>query len=105
MVDFTLSEEQLTDIERLAAAAYTPKQVAFMLGVKPSLFEAAVRDEESDASIAYYKGLLTSELSIRESILLLARNGSSPAQTLANKLFDENRRNLIKNSHSALDES
>jgi hypothetical protein len=91
-----LSEEQLEAIERLAATAYPPKEVAFMLGVKPSEFCAQVKDEDSAASIAYYKGLLSSEHGVRESILSLARNGSSPAQTMANKLFDENRRNLVK---------
>lgn len=91
-----LSNEVLLEIERLAAAAYTPREVAFILGIKPWQFSALIRDEDSEASIAYFKGLYSSELSVRESILVLARNGSSPAQTMANKLFDENRKNLIK---------
>jgi hypothetical protein len=100
-----LNNAQLEDIEKLAAAAYSPKQVAFMIGVRPTEFEELIKDEDSDAAIAYFKGLYTSEYSIRESTLTLARNGSSPAQTLALKLFDENRRNLIKSGHSSVDQS
>jgi len=99
-----LSEEQLQEIEKLAAAAYSPKHVSYMLGLWPFPFDEAVKDEDSDASIAYFKGLYSSEFAVRESILTLARNGSSPAQTLANKLFDENRRNLIKSGYPSEDE-
>lgn len=99
-----LSKTDLEDIERAAAAAYSPKEVAFILGFKPAAFVALVKDEECDASVAYFKGLYSSELTVRESIMTLARNASSPAQTLANKLFDENRRNLIKAGYSSLDE-
>ena len=91
-----LNSEDLEAIERIAACAYSPREVAFALGLKLSEFIEIVKDEGSNASIAYYKGFYSSELAIRESILLLARNGSSPAQTMANKLFDENRRNLNK---------
>lgn len=100
-----LSDKDLEDIERAAAAAYSPKEVAFILGFRPSEFIAAVKNEDSDASIAYFKGLYTSELAVRESIMTLARNASSPAQTLANNLFNENRRNLIKSGYPTIDES
>ncbi len=99
-----LSNDQLQEVERLSAAAYTPREVAFILGIKPAEFIAQVKDEDSEAAIAYFKGLYSSELNVRESILLLARNGSSPAQTMANKLFDENRRQLIKGGFSSPDE-
>jgi hypothetical protein len=91
-----LSKEQLEQIELIAATAYSPKEVAFMLGIKPSVFLELMKDEDSDASIAYWKGLYSSERSIRESNNLLARNGSSPAITTAIQLFNENRINLFK---------
>jgi hypothetical protein len=91
-----LSNEILEEIERIAAAAYSPREVAFILGLPVKVFTAAVKDEDTDASIAYYKGLYSSELKVRESIMQLARNASSPAQTMANKLFDENRLNLFR---------
>jgi hypothetical protein len=86
----------LAEVERIAAAGFTPRQVAFMLGISPTSFETMVKNEESDASIAYYKGLLTAELAVRESVMQLARSGSSPAQASSLKIFDETKRQLTK---------
>ena len=91
-----LSKEDLAEIEKVAAVAYSPREVAFILGFKVSEFIAQVKDEDSEASAAYFKGLYSSEHAVRESIMNMARNASSPAQTMANNLFNENRRNLIK---------
>jgi hypothetical protein len=99
-----LNDKDLQDIERVAAAAYSPKEVAFILGFSVKAFTAAVKDEESEASVAYFKGLYSSELKVRESIMQMARNASSPAQTMANKLFDENRRTLTRSGISTTDE-
>jgi len=89
------SSDQLKEVERLAAAAFSPKETAFILGISPGLFKALIADEESDVSISYYKGLYSSELAIRESAFLLARSGSSPAQTLALKYFDETKSKIL----------
>ena len=91
-----LSDEQLGDITRMGAAAYAPKQIAFSLGLRPYDFLTVMLDENSDVAIAYYKGFYSSELSIRESVMKLARDGSSPAQTLALKYFDETRKTILK---------
>ena len=91
-----ISNELLQEIERIAACAYEPRQTAYMLGMKPVEFEELIKDENSAAAIAYFKGYYSSELSVRESIMTLARNGSSPAQTTANNLFNELRTNLRK---------
>ncbi len=95
-----LNNDILLQITRLAAAAYSPKQVAFTLGFKPSEFVALMLDENGDVAIAYYKGFYSSELSIRESVMKLARDGSSPAQTLALKHFDETRKTILKDAIS-----
>lgn len=96
--------ELLEEITRLAAAGFEPREVAYMLCVKPSEFIAAVQDEDNECSMAYFNGFYTSELSVRESILTLARSGSSPAHSMASKLFDETRRNLRKHSFPGFDE-
>ena len=66
----------------------------YALGIAPSVMQVWMSDENHPATIAYYKGLLSSELSVRESVMQLARNGSSPAQTLAMKIFEETRKNI-----------
>jgi hypothetical protein len=89
-----INEEILKDIKRLAAAAYTPKQVAFALGLNQEKFIECMQNENHPAAIAFFQGLNTSELLIRESVFQLARSGSSPAQTLSLKIFDETRKTL-----------
>jgi hypothetical protein len=87
-------EYYASEIKRMSAAAYNPKQIAFALGIDKDLFLKWMNDENHGASIAFYQGLYSSELAIRESVFQLARSGSSPAQTLAIKLFDETRKTL-----------
>lgn len=84
----------IEEVERLAAAAYTPKQVAFMLGIRPSVVKEWMENEDHDFTVAYYKGFYSSELAVRESTFQLARNGSSPAQTLSIKIFEETKKQI-----------
>ena len=91
-----ISEEELGEITRMAAAAYTPKQVCFAMGFDKEAFLTQMKDENSAMCAAYFKGFYSSELTIRESIFQLARNGSSPAQTLAMKNFDDLRKTIKK---------
>jgi len=93
------SPEQLLQIEDIAAAGYEPKQVSFMLGVSPAEFCELIRDEESDVSIAYFKGLYSSEYAVRKSVMTLAQSGSSPAQTMAMKIFDGTKQQLAKDEY------
>src|SRR3954447_15608677 len=86
--------EILDEITKLGAAAFTPRQTAFALGLIPKDFIELMRDDEHPATLAYYKGFYSSELAIRENAFTLARSGSSPAQTLAIKLFDQTRKEL-----------
>ncbi len=88
------NEDALNEVKRLAAAAYTLRQTAFALGIAPGEFMNYMQDENHPACIAYYQGFYSSELSIRESAFQLARAGSSPAQTLSLKFFDETRKTL-----------
>src|SRR5437870_2022779 len=90
------SDELLAEVKRLGAAAYTPRQTAFALGISPKEFIVCMQDEEHTATISYYQGFYASELAIRENAFTLARSGSSPAQTLALKIFDETRKTLIR---------
>lgn len=89
-----MSEDMLKEITRMGAAAYTPKQAAFALGFAPAEFCTWLQDENSPVTLAYYKGFYSSELAIREGVFQLARAGSSPAQTLAMKIFDDTRKSI-----------
>ena len=54
-----ITNEVLEEICKLSACAYSPKQVAFMLGMKPSDFEALVKNEDDPVSIAYHRDVLS----------------------------------------------
>ena len=88
------TSEICEQITRMSAAAFTPQQIAFAMGLGKEEFLLQMQDEKHPASIAFYKGFYSSELAIRENVFQLARSGSSPAQTLATKLFDETRKSI-----------
>lgn len=88
------SEDILNEIKRMAAAMFSPKQIAFALGFDKELFINELKDENSKICQAYYSGFFACELAVRESVFLLARNASSPAQTLAIKMIEETRKKL-----------
>lgn len=87
-------DEYAEMITRMAAVAFTPVQIAFALGIDKTIFCAWMQNETHPASVAFYKGFYSSELAVRENVFLLARSGSSPAQTLAVKLIDETRKSI-----------
>ncbi len=88
-------QSELADqITRMAAAAFTPAEIGFALGIDKTTFYTWMQDDDHPASSAFYKGFYSSELTVRESVFQLARSGSSPAQTLAVKLIEETRKNL-----------
>lgn len=86
------NDEFSEKITRMAAAAFAPRQIAFALDIPRDEFIKWMQDENHPASAAFYKGFYSAELLIRENVFLLARSGSSPAQTLAVKLIDETRK-------------
>lgn len=95
------NKEDLDQVTRMGAAAYTPQQVCFAMGYDKAAFMAEFANEDSELCAAYFKGFYSSELVIRESVFQLARNGSSPAQTLALKNFEETRKQIKKDGISS----
>lgn len=85
----TLNDDQLKEVERMAAAAFSPKDISYQLEVDHSVIREWMNDEESAFFKAYKKGQLTTTLLLRERIFKDANNGSSPAQTLANNLLKD----------------
>lgn len=89
-----VSEAQLEQITRLAEAAFSPKEVAYILGMEQEVFIAALEEDSHPINQAYFKGFYTQDLAVRESVFLLARSGSSPAQNVALKQLDDVRKEL-----------
>lgn len=85
----TLTPQLLEYITRLAAAAFTEKEISIALEIKIALIKLWMNDEDSDFFKAVMKGKLETQLKLRERIIKDAGNGSSPAQTLAIKIIED----------------
>ncbi len=83
------TEDVLQEIERLAALFFSPKEIATVTGIDKTLFLRDLKIEDSQIFRAYYTGKLKSESELRESIVKLAKRGSSPAQSLLVKILDK----------------
>lgn len=84
-----MSQEQLTEIENLAALFFTPNEIATIIGIssQQEIDEFILLNES--AKNAINTGRLKSEAEIRKSIFELAKQGSAPAQLLATKFIDQ----------------
>lgn len=78
-----LNDEQIKEIEELASCFFTIDEIKEITGIEEPCreFKKAMR-----------KGHLQSEYKLRKSIIELAHDGSSPAQTLAVKMLDSLKR-------------
>ena len=74
-----LSEDKLIEIEELASCFFTKAEILEITGI-----EVVTREFRE----AMRKGQLTSEYKLRKSILELASDGSSPAQSMAFKMLE-----------------
>lgn len=82
------TDEMLISIERMAAAAFDWREMADVLEVEQLDFSLAMQEEGHPVQKRIRKGMLMRQLEVRERIFKDAKNGSSPAQTLATKLLE-----------------
>lgn len=78
-----LDEELVKEIEELAGLFFTANEIQVITGADP---------QSIDFKKAFRRGSLKSEAEIRKSIIQLAKDGSSPAQTLAWKMVESTKR-------------
>jgi hypothetical protein len=78
-----LNEEMIKEIEELAELFFTADEVQEITGADPL---------STQFKKAYRRGSLKSEAEIRKAIIQLAKDGSSPAQTLAWKMVESTKR-------------
>jgi hypothetical protein len=78
-----LIKEHVKEIEELASLFFSSEEIREITGLNP---------EDPQFKKAYRRGSLKSEAEIRKSIIQLAKDGSSPAQTLAWKMVESTKR-------------
>lgn len=74
------SDEQLLEIEKFAGYFFTREEVCLITGADPNAREFKQ---------AYARGKLRSEAELRAAIIQTAKDGSSPAQTMAYNLLEK----------------
>ncbi len=84
-----MTDEQLNEIERLAGLFIKPADIALIVGLTAKDLEGMINFPQTDEFKAYYKGKLISMAELRKSVITLAKQGSSPAQSLAAKMLDD----------------
>lgn len=80
----------LDEVEKLASLNYSPKEVAFVVGISEEEMSDKMSDKDSDLFKSFWKGFYTTDIKVRSSIFKLAASGSPPAQALAIKLQEQN---------------
>lgn len=78
-----LGEELVKEIEELAGLFFTIEEIEEI---------TETRNQSKEWQQAYRKGALLAEAELRKSIISLAKDGSSPAQTLAWKMLEYQKR-------------
>jgi len=78
-----ITEAEIEEIKSMAAVFFTPKEIALVLEVDVKAFAEACNKEGNRFYNAFAGGRLQSEFELRQSIVKLAKSGSSPAQTMS----------------------
>jgi hypothetical protein len=78
-----LSEEDLKEIEEMAGLFFTEEEVEEITGT---------RRDSKEWKLAFRRGSLKAEAALRKSIISLANDGSGPAQSMAMKMLEQQKR-------------
>jgi len=87
-----LTDEQLLEVEEMAASLMTPGEIAILLGLSVELFKYTIKSKpDHPIYLAYNKGRLKTKLTLRKMVIKLAEKGSPQAEMLADKYIrDQN---------------
>lgn len=78
------------EIYALGKLAYTPEEVGKILGMPPDRVTVEMANPESEMFRSYNKGFYETDILLRQSVINLAKAGSSPAQNLLNQMLKQN---------------
>ncbi|WP_075317354.1 hypothetical protein [Bacteroides togonis] len=88
-----LSDEQLQQVEEMAAALLPPSEIAILIRIdadQRDLFcEICKNYTTSDIYTAYHRGRLQTKYELRKTVIKLAKAGSPAAEPLADKYMKE----------------
>jgi hypothetical protein len=83
-----LSEEDRELLVELARLMMPIREICIIMGFEYEQFQLYLKQKDSEVYKIYYSNYLKSKTELHKSILDHAKNGSHPAQTLAQKFID-----------------
>lgn len=90
------NNEYYQSLKELAALFFTPQEIAIMLGVDDyDAFRILCLTPGTNEYNNFHAGRLEQDMLLRKSILTLARQGSSPAQTMAKNILDNSAAKML----------
>lgn len=80
-----ITEEELIEMEKMAGLFFSPEHICIAMGWDLSVLESfnlAIESMDINDTLYghYFKGRISAEIELRQSIKQAARNGSNPAQ-------------------------
>jgi len=90
-----LSAKQLKYVEELGGAFYTPHQIANIMELDTDEIDRMLANRNSEFYKHYWRGFYTSDYEHRQSVIKLAKMGSSPAQTMVESLIKQAKMNAV----------
>ncbi len=100
-----LSEEQLSQIETLAATNYAPRTIAKYLDVNEKVFVKEWKEPTSLVRHHYDRGILEAEFLVNNGLLQLAKAGNITASQEFRKIAEAKRVEELKNQILFSDET
>lgn len=92
-----LSDEQLDDVQNLAAANYAPEKIALYLDVDKTEFMQAWFNPDGEIRIYYNRGQLMSEFKINDKQRELAESGNITAAQIFLKESEKTKLDNLRN--------
>jgi len=84
-----LTEDQTTELTRLAALLMSPREIAILLSLPIQEFLMEIKNPHSHIYKIYQKEVLNRKANIKEKVLKLAEMGSPQAQVMANEYITD----------------
>lgn len=91
MLEFT--KEEIEVISAAAEALFSDREICLLAEIDEHAYAADMDDEQSNLYTTIMRGRLTTELALRSKIIENAKQGSSPAQSLAVRMLETEKSN------------
>ena len=88
--------DKIKEIEDLSELQFSIEEIAIIVGLDAVELKKCINEKKGDKYLAFEKGRLRADASVRASILKLAKQGSTPAQKQMMDLIEKNKERLIK---------